>query len=243
MKTIRKFSLYDIHEIYRKYVKLPKSYYKKYEKIEDHIHKVKEDYKCFNQHKDTPVEHYDFPRIWTMLDFKEWIVKHNINPINKLLVTCEDPEQQYLSAKYTRKADYEVDRNNHDLHNLWLNERDFDFILFSQTLEHLYNPWLSMINISNHVKQGGYVFTSVPTVNSLHTMPTHFQGFTPMGLAVLFLSVGLEPIEMGQFGSKLYMNLLFDSGWPGYKKMIDENGLIINEEEKPAQCWILAKKV
>jgi len=243
MKTLRKFNLHEIYQIYNKYVKLPIEYFKKYEHILDHIYRVKEDYKCFNQHKDTPIEHYDFPRIWTMLDFKEWIKKYNINPINKLLVTCEDPEQQYLDAKYTRIANYEQDRYNYDLHNLYLDERDFDFLLFSQTLEHVYNPWISMLNIANHVKSGGYVFTSVPTINYPHTTPVHFQGFTPMGLAVLFLSVDLEPVEMGQFGNKKYINILFEQGWPGYKKLIDEEGNIVNEENAVSQCWILAKKL
>jgi len=244
MKTVRKFTLEEIYAIYNKCVKLPTQYFKKYEKILDHIDEVKKDYKCFNQHKNTSVEHYDFPRIWCILDFKEWIIKYNINPINKLLITSEDPEQQFLEAKYTRVADYEKNRYDYDLHNLFLDERDFDFLLFSQTLEHVYNPFISMLNICNHVRPGGYVFTSVPTINILHMTPVHFQHFMPMGLATLFLSVGLEPVEMGQFGNKKYINILFETHeWPGYKQLIDENGFINNEENNVAQCWILARKI
>jgi SAM-dependent methyltransferase len=242
MKTVRKFSLQEINDIYTKYVKRPPEYFKKYENILDHLDGIKTDYKCFNQHKNTLPSHYDFSRIPCILDFKEWIKKYEINPIKKLLVTCEDPEQQFLDAKYTRKADYEVDRFNNDLHNLFLDERDFDFVLFSQTLEHVYNPQLCMVNISNHVKPGGYVFTSVPCVNLPHMTPVHFQGFTPMGLATLFLSVGLEPVEMGQFGSRKYIELLFSIGWPNYTQLIEYNK-IVNEENSVSQCWILAKKL
>ena len=71
----------------------------------------------------------------------------------------------------------------------------FDFFLFNQTLEHLYNPFHAVENIYKIVKPGGYVFTSVPTLNIPHMTPVHFNGFTPMGLAMLFLSAGFEIVD------------------------------------------------
>ena len=234
---MKKFNLPTLYQIYEKHVNLPDSYFKKYEKFSDFLNHP--DWKSIIYKPATT----DFARMWTILDFKEWIFKYKINPVKKLLVTCNDPEEFYIQYLYKRKADYELDRLNYDLHNLNLPEKDFDFILFSQTLEHLYNPYMAMERIAEHVKPGGYVFTSVPTVNIPHMTPIHFQGFTPMGLAVMFMSVGFQVIEIGQFGNIDYAHHLFTKGWPFYSDLMDKDGYIRNDRDKPMQCWILAKKL
>ena len=66
-------------------------------------------------------------------------------------------------------------------------DEGFDFFLFSQTIEHLYNPHLAIRNIRNAMKPSGLVFTSVPTINIPHMTPVHFGGYTPMGLASMFI--------------------------------------------------------
>ena len=78
-------------------------------------------------------------------------------------------------------------------------ENEFDFFLFNQTIEHLYNPFEAMKQVYEIVKPGGYVFTSVPTINIPHMTPIHFNGYTPMGLAMLFTPMNiLELVKMGQ---------------------------------------------
>ena len=118
----------------------------------------------------------------------------------------------------------------------------FDFFLFSQTLEHLYNPPLAIYNLYKIIAPGGYVFTSVPTINIPHSTPIHFGGYNPMGLATLFISAGFEIIEIGQWGNFDYIQHIFSfHSWPGFKEM-ERNGIVINEDRNVCHCWILAKK-
>lgn len=226
------FSEEDIYNIYQKYVNKSDEYYKKYEELPLHLN-----------NKNWNWEGKDFPRVWCLLDFQEWLVKHNIGNFGKVLSTCStDPELEFITYDTITYAPYSSpDRN--DLHTFNLHEKDFDFVLFSQTLEHLYNPFLSMSNLYNHVKVGGYVFTSVPTINIPHMTPFHFNGLTPTGLCVLMESVGFEIVELGFWGNVDYIKYIFETGnWPDYRELM-KDGIITNERDKNAQCWILVKKV
>src|SRR5690606_20589009 len=114
----------------------------------------------------------------------------------------------------------------------------FDFFLFNQTLEHIYDPLRVIQEISKVVEKGGYVFTSVPTINIMHCEPNHFQGIYPIQLALLFTRSGFEVVEMGQFGNKNYMFKMFETyGWPDYEA-VSEKGRVINDEKFVCQCWI-----
>ena len=102
---------------------------------------------------------------------------------------------------------------------------------------------MAVKNIYNTIKPGGYVFTSVPTLNIPHSTPIHFNGFNPMGLAMLFMSCGFEVIEIGQWGNYEYISKLWNKhSWPGYDEL-NHGGKVTNEEQNVCQCWILAKKV
>ena len=137
-----------------------------------------------------------------------------------------------------------IEYPHYDLHNLPDNLKNiFDFFIFNQTLEHLYDPFESVKQIYNIIKVGGYVFTSVPTLNIPHMTPIHFNGFTPMGLAMLFKKSGFEIIEIGQWGNFEYIARLWNThSWPGYIDL-NKNNIISNEERNVCQCWILAKKI
>ena len=185
-------------------------------------------------------ETMDCPRVFCILDFIEWIDKHNIKNINYLGYTSnDDPELQFL--KYTEKTLLEYPQ--YDLHTISTTcSKLFDFFLFSQTLEHLYNPQLAMINLYKIMAPGGYVFTSVPTINIPHMTPIHFGGYNPMGLATLFISAGFEIVEIGQWGNLDYIQNLFTyHTWAGFKQ-IERDGIVINEERNVCQCWVLARK-
>ena len=94
-------------------------------------------------------------------------------------------------------------------------------------------------NIHRNLIKGGYVFTSVPTINIPHSTPFNFSMWYPMGLAILFKSAGFEVVEMGQWGNKTYITELFTThNWPD----IYQSGPL-NEEKNIVQCWILARKV
>ena len=92
-----------------------------------------------------------------------------------------------------------------DLHT-FVAEEKHDFFLFNQTLEHVYNPFMVVKNIAKNLVEGGYVFTSVPTINIPHATPFNFSMWYPMGLATLFKSAGFEVLEIGQWGNVTYIS-------------------------------------
>ena len=219
----------EIQELYDTKVKLPASYFKKYEKLPP----------CPREfHKYTWYKN-DFPRNWGILDFIEWIKKYNIKHVGHLGHTYDDPEIEFLPYN---KATY-LPYPGYDLHTISKSFKDeFDFFIFNQTLEHLYNPFQALSEIYKTVKPGGYVFTSVPTISIPHGVPFHFGGFTPMGLAMMVKTAGFEVVEMGQWGNYEYIQKLWGThGWPAYRDL-QRDGVIVNEERNVCQCWILAKK-
>jgi SAM-dependent methyltransferase len=224
------FTESQINNIYKEHVYKDDSYFKKFEKLPFEYN-----------NKNWKWEDKDFPRIWCILDFQDWLKKHNIGHFNKVLSTCNtDPELEYIKYNEIYYAEYHQGFN--DLHTLDLDIKDFDLIIFNQTLEHLYNPFLSVSNLYKHLKKDGYLFTSVPTINIPHMTPFHFNGLTPMGLCMLMKSAGFEIIEVGFWGNTDYIKYIFETGnWPDYKQLI-KDGIIKNEREKNAQCWILVKK-
>ena len=221
------FTSDEIHQIYKEKVKLPKSYFNKYEFVPS----------CPVRMWNYSWGNHDFPRVWTILDFKEWIEKYNIKPESMAYTNSTDIELEFIESSNKTLLEYPP----HDLHTLNIKE-EFDFFLFNQTIEHLYNPFIAIENIYNSLKPGGYVFTSVPTINIPHLTPIHFNGYNPMGLAMLFKSAGFEIIEIGQWGNYDYIKNLWGSqGWTGYDTL-NINGKITNEEANVCQCWILARK-
>jgi len=219
------FSLEEITKIYNDKVKLPDSYFKKYEVMP----------KCPVKSYNYNWGHYDFPRSCCILDFIEWIEKHNIK-IDHLGYTCDtDPELEFINPSKKTLLSYP----QYDLHTLPFSN-EFDFFLFNQTIEHLYNPFEAIKQIYETVKPGGYVFTSVPTLNIPHSTPIHFNGFNPMGLAMLFKTANFEIVEIGQWGNFEYISKLWQThNWPGYINL----NKVTNEERNVCQCWILAKKL
>jgi SAM-dependent methyltransferase len=224
------FSIEEIYKLYNDKVKLPDYYFNK--------HKIVPNcpVKCWNY----SWSNHDFPRVWCILDFIEWINKYNIN-INHLGYTSDgDPELEFINPLKKTLVSYPP----YDLHNISNNfNNEFDFFLFNQTIEHLYNPFNAIKEIYKIIKPGGYVFTSVPTLNIPHMTPIHFNGYTPMGLAMLFKTANFEIIEIGQWGNFDYISKLWNKHeWPGYDKL-NVNNIVTNEERNVCQCWILARKI
>jgi len=224
------FSDAEITDLYETKVKLPDSYFKKYETVPA--------WPCtkFPMAWNT----IDFPRVICVHDFKEWVEKYNLKNVESLGYTFEtDPELEFVTPGRSRLMKYP----EFDLHTIdRLVDEQFDFFVFNQTLEHLYNPFLAMESLFKIIKPGGYVFTSVPTLNIPHALPFHYNGFTPLGLAMLFKSVGFEVMEIGQWGNYAYIQKLWWShGWPGFDQL-QVDGKVSNERRNVCQCWILARK-
>ena len=225
------FTEEEINKVYLDKVKLPEEYFKKYDFFPQ----------CPVKKYNYNWDYYDFPRNCCILDFIDWTRKHQIHNVEHIGCTCEsDPELEFITSTkktFTPYPQYDL----HTISNHFKNE--FDFFIFNQTLEHLYNPFEAVKQIYEIVKSGGYVFTSVPTINIPHMTPIHFNGFTPMGLAMLFKTANFEIIEIGQWGNYEYISKLWDShNWPGYN-ILNKNNIIKNEEKNVCQCWILVKKI
>jgi SAM-dependent methyltransferase len=223
------FTEEDLNRTYIDKVKLPDSYFKKYETLPN----------CPVKAYNYNWRNYDFPRTWCILDFIEWIKKYNIT-VQNLGYTCDsDPELEFIAPSNKKLLSYP----EHDLHTISTKfTNEFDFFLFNQTIEHLYNPFEAIKQIYEIVKPGGYVFTSVPTINIPHMTPSHFNGYTPMGLAMLFKSANFEILEIGQWGNFDYIAKLWGTHqWPGYDQL-NNNNVVTNEERNVCQCWILARK-
>jgi hypothetical protein len=226
-----RFTEEDIINIHKNKVKRSEEYFKKYEILpECPVIAYKHNW-----------DNHDYPRNLCILDFRDWVAKYNLEQVEHLAYTFkDDPELQFLRANKSTELAYPP----HDLHTISNTYKDeFDFFVFNQTLEHLYNPYEAVRQIYTTLKPGGYVFTSVPTLNVPHWMPSHFTGFTPMGLATLFMGANFEIIDMGQWGNCNYIKKLFEThSWPDYKEMKAFGDVIPNEERNVCQCWILARK-
>jgi hypothetical protein len=226
---MKKFDTQNIYSIYNKHIVKPNSYYERFNKIDKYL----------SEQELIRYENVDPPRLVSIIDFKEWVEKFNIKRGNKLLYTCEsDPELSYID--YNKKTYLPYPPN--DLHNFDLDEKNHDFIIFNQTLEHLYNPFIALQNLYNHTKVGGFLYTSVPTINIPHMTPIHFWGITPIGLCLLMMSVGFNIVECGYWGSQNYIDYIFNhNNWPGYKDISINHNLGYNNTCQ-AQTWILVQK-
>jgi SAM-dependent methyltransferase len=230
---MKSYSPTDIYNIYKKHCVKNNSYYKKYE------------YLPFERmEKSWDWDGKDFPRVPCVLDFSEWVAKYDLMEVNNLLYTCDsDPELNYLNIKNKKLIEYDFSTNNNDLHKLQLAKEEFDFVLFNQTLEHLYDPEKALKNLHKCMKVGSHIFTSVPVINIPHMTPVHFWGINKMGLSLLFDSAGFEILEIGEWGNFDYISSMFEKQtWPDYKQLM-KNNKIVNEEHNACQCWILAKKI
>lgn len=206
----------------------------------------------------------NFARIITILEFERLIHKYNISS-EKLLTFngADDPELEYLDFKERINIDYDEKTGKNDLHNIDADNICADFVILSQTLEHLYDPILALQNIYTALKQGAYIFASIPVVNIQHSTPFHYyMGFTPTGLGSIFESAGFKIVEIGQWGNQKYIDFIFARGtWPDFKdlrmglhgkngiKMMFQNPFYFfknglkNIFLRPVDAWILAKKV
>ena len=190
-----------------------------------------------------------YPRIPCLLDFESWVSKHKLGAPEHLLCTDpNDPELEFLTPKkVTTYIHQEGEEPSGDLHYIPCHvnpAQNFDLVLISQTLEHLHNPLLALLNVFHFMRGGGHIFTSVPANNLPHMTPVHYFHYTPMGLAVLFQRAGFEVLEIGAWGSPEYDVGMFSSRkWLDYSELQNQEGLISNRADtNPADVWLLARK-
>lgn len=152
-----------------------------------------------------------------------------------------DPEILYLPHTIWNNYNYEDDPNRYDLHALNLNDKDYDFCIMCNTIEHLYDPIRCVSNIFDHLVVGGFLYLLAPVNSIPHSEPYHFYtGFTAMGLCCVVESAGFLVRSIGQWGNKEYVLKMVERGsWPDYRELDSYD----NDRRYPVTCWVLAEKV
>lgn len=185
----------------------------------------------------------DFPRVISLLEFEDYSKKYCF--YSKKLLTINgknDPELLYIKKENQIDIEYSSDINKYDLHNMDLEQKDFDFVILNQTIEHLYNPNICMKTLNNHMVKDGLLYINAPSINIPHDTPFHYYtGITPIGLITMFIDNGFEVLDAGQWGNTEYVIKLFsEKRWPDYR-MLNNPG--INEINCPVICWVLGRKI
>ena len=136
------------------------------------------------------VQHGDFPRLCTILDFVKWTRRHNLTrPGSVLTSDLMDPELLCLrdlfqppsatpsalppvSSSWTAYA-FDGERGTGDLHEIdaVLPQSQYDLAVISQTLEHVVSPGRALEAVRNVLVPGGHVFVSVPALSISHMAP------------------------------------------------------------------------
>jgi SAM-dependent methyltransferase len=219
----------DIQSLYDRYVVKTDDYFRRFRDIRSY----------FDASELAVYETLDPPRVVSLVDFKDWIAAYGLARGKRLLLTSrEDYEIRYLEYEETTVAEYPP----HDLHALDLPQREHDFVLLNQTLEHLHSPLLALENLRNHMRDGGCIYITVPTLNIPHMTPIHFWGITPVGLCALATQAGFEVCECGYWGNLKYIRHLFSRNrWPCLKDVLAW-GKLETDPACQAQTWILARK-
>ena len=119
--------------------------------------------------------------------------------------------------------------------------------MYSQTLEHLYDPPLAVARMYSLAAPGGLVWISLPFWNVPHMRPSHQQGLSPCGLFGLLRGAGFEVLKLGWFGTWAYSNALARRGgvWPNYASAGAPNpfdGIPVDNPDAANTVWALAQR-
>lgn len=227
-----KLSENDIYEIYVKYVKpnMNQEYMHRYVPLP--LHKNNIPWKWENK---------DVGRVISLLEFERFVLENKLSCNKGLAINGADPEWYYLPYKKRIIINYEENPEKYDLHILDLPEKDFDFVIVNQTLEHLYNPIRCLKNIYKHMSVGGILYFNVPSINILHNTPFHYYtGFTPVGIGAIVKLAGFRILSIGQWGNLDLIKKIFESNsWPDYRAT-ETPGL--NNAGYPYIVWVFAEK-
>lgn len=86
------------------------------------------------------------------------------------------------------------------LHQMPIEDNQFDYVLCTQVLEHLELPFESLQEMNRVLKKGGEIFISVPFSQNEHQTPYDFFRYTSYGLKSLLSRSGFCEIEITPCG-------------------------------------------
>ena len=87
-----------------------------------------------------------------------------------------------------------------DLHNIPVNDNNYDFILCTQVLEHVESPELVLKEFYRILRPGGQIVITVPYCWALHAEPRHFQNFSEYGFKILAKNTNFKIIHLSRRG-------------------------------------------
>jgi len=189
-----------------------------------------------------PWKDKDLPRVIALLEFEKFVKENNISYQKGLAINGIDPEWHHLPSKEITHISYETDPIKYDLHSLNLPDKDYDFVMVNQTLEHVYDPIRCLENIYKHMSTGGILYFNVPSNTIPHDTPIHYYtGYTPVGLGVLVKLAGFKILSIGQWGNSEYLKMMHGTNsWPDYLQFAYP---AVNDlEHCPVISWIFAIK-
>jgi SAM-dependent methyltransferase len=159
------------------------------------------------------------------------IFKSYIEPLDAKIDTVaivggwvEEPELIHLARKEV--TFFGIDNGSLDNFNyLNLNvlskfEKQFDLVVCSQVLEHVYDVKIALENLVNLVKPDGYLWVACPASNYAHGSPDYFSaGYSPQLITQLLESNSIEIIFAENYGSpRMYFFTHGIQYWPTRKE-------------------------
>lgn len=68
-----------------------------------------------------------------------------------------------------------VDKNSKEFKNFLSLKRKYDFIIFGDVLEHLYEPWEALVNVAPLLKKDGSIIISLPNISNIDIIRALFN--------------------------------------------------------------------
>ncbi len=186
-------------------------------------------------------ENKDFPRVIALLEFERFVVERGFQSRKGLAINGLDPEWDFIPYDDITVIEYTQNPDLYDLHRIDLPEKDFDFVMVNQTIEHVCDPIRCLENIYGHMREGGILYFNVPANNIPHSIPFHYYtGITPVGVGAMVKSAGFKILSIGQWGNVRYLKKAFETqAFPDYRSIIDPG---VNEMNCPMITWVFAVK-
>lgn len=90
------------------------------------------------------------------------------------------------------------------------NDNEFDSVLCSQVLEHVFEPESFIREINRILKIGGYLLITVPFIWEEHEIPYDYARYTSFGISQLFSRNGFEVISIAKtnVGSRAIIQII-----------------------------------
>ncbi len=117
----------------------------------------------------------------------------------------------------------------------------FDVILMDQVLEHVTEPDEALKNCNRMLKDGGYLWISVPFMYPYHPGPLDCWRFSKTGLRILLTKAGFkcEESSIDAWGNSRCLAATAIGGYdPEYQHGMD----LTNDEKVPMVVWALVRK-